>query len=269
MATESPSFQHEPAGAVALAAECLPNVDALVTEDDTPVDNFFSAKQQRLLVEPLYSSWAGPGDGRPFLADANVGVFYSVRQPPLVPDAFLSLDVQAPEDLWTRSNRSYFTWEYGKPPDVVIEVVSNQKGAEAERKLRDYARIGVPYYVILDPINQLQAGVLRVYRLHEGVYHQTTEGWLPVVGLGLMLWQGGYEGVLQTWLRWCDRDGVVIPTGAERAAHERQRSEAAEQRAATAIQQVEQERQRAEQERQRAERLAAQLRTLGIEPQDA
>src|SRR5438876_8195062 len=35
MAAESPSFQHEPAGAVALAAECLPNVDALVTEDDT------------------------------------------------------------------------------------------------------------------------------------------------------------------------------------------------------------------------------------------
>src|SRR6266436_6633958 len=125
---------------VAILAEYLPQVDDLVTEDDTPVDNLFSAKQQRLLVEPLYSSWAGPGDGRPFLADANVGVFYSVRQPPLVPDAFLSLDVQAPEDLWTRSNRSYFTWEYGKPPDVVIEVVSNQKGAEAERKLRDYAR---------------------------------------------------------------------------------------------------------------------------------
>jgi Uma2 family endonuclease len=269
MSAESPSFQHEPAGAVALAAECLPNVDALVTEDDTPVDNLFSAKQQRLLVEPLYSSWAGPGDGRPFLADANVGVFYSVRQSPLVPDTFLSLDVQAPEDLWTRSNRSYFTWEYGKPPDVVIEVVSNQKGAEAERKLRDYARIGVPYYVIFDPINQLQAGVLRVYRLHEGVYHQTTEGWLPMVGLGLMLWQGVYEGLLQTWLRWCDRDGVVIPTGAERAVHERQRSEEAEQRVATAIQQAEQERQWAEQEHQRAERLAAQLRTLGIEPQDA
>jgi Uma2 family endonuclease len=255
MTSESPTPQHEPAEAVVLAAECMPNIDALVTEDDTPVDNLFSAKQQRLLVEPLYSSWAGPGDGRPFLADANVGVFYAVRRPPLVPDAFLSLDVQAPEDLWTRSNRSYFVWEYGKPPDVAIEVVSNQKGAEAEGKLRDYARIGVAYYVIFDPINQLQAGLLRVYRLHEGIYQQATEGWLPMVGLGLILWQGVYEGLLQTWLRWCDRDGVVIPTGAERATQERQRAE--------------QERQRAEQERQRAERLAAQLRTLGLEPQGA
>jgi Uma2 family endonuclease len=247
MTAESSPSQHAPAETSILAAECMPNIDALVTEDDTPVDNLFSAKQQRLLVEPLYSSWAGPGDGRPFLADANVGVFYSVRRPPLVPDAFLSLDVQAPEDLWTRSNRSYFVWEYGKPPDVAIEVVSNQKGAEAEGKLRDYARIGVAYYVIFDPINQLQAGLLRVYRLHEGIYHQTAEGWLPMVGLGLILWQGVYEGLLQTWLRWCDRDGVVIPTGAERA---------------------EQEHQRAEQEHQRAERLVAQLRALGIAPQE-
>ena len=46
-------------------------------------------------------------------------------------------------------------------------------------------------------------------------------------------------------VRWCDRQGVLILTGEERA---------------------EQERQRAEQEHQRAERLAAQLRALGIEP---
>ena len=40
----------------------------LITEDDTPVDNLPSAKQQRLLVESLYSSWQGPGEGGPFLA---------------------------------------------------------------------------------------------------------------------------------------------------------------------------------------------------------
>jgi hypothetical protein len=33
-----------------------------------------------------------------FLADASVGVFYSVRQPPLVPDMFLSLDVEVNKD---------------------------------------------------------------------------------------------------------------------------------------------------------------------------
>ena len=118
------------------------------------------------------------------------------------------------------------------------------------------------YYAIFDPIDQLNGGVLRVYRLHEGVYRLADNGWLPVVGLGLTLWQGAYEELTQTWLRWCDQEGNVIPTGAERAAHEHQRSVEAEQRAVAAAQQV-------EQERQRAERLAAQLRVLGIDPQDA
>jgi Uma2 family endonuclease len=243
-----PALKPEADQVEALSAEDLPKVEALVTEDDAPVDNLFSAKQQRLLVEPLYSSWAGPGEDRPFLADANVGVFYSVRQPPLVPDGFLSLDVQAPADVWVKRHRSYFIWEYGKPPDVVIEVVSNQQGGEAERKLRIYAQIGVVYYVIFDPDKQLGAEVLRIYRLREGEYRQTPEGWFPRVGLGVTLWQGVYEDMAQTWLRWCDRDGNVILTGAERA---------------------EQEHQRAEQEHQRAERLAAQLRALGIEPQNA
>lgn len=33
----------------------VPDASSLVTEDDTPVDNFASAKQQRLLVSSLYS----------------------------------------------------------------------------------------------------------------------------------------------------------------------------------------------------------------------
>jgi len=32
------------------------DIQDLVTEDDTPVDNLLSEKQQRLLTEPLYSA---------------------------------------------------------------------------------------------------------------------------------------------------------------------------------------------------------------------
>ena len=46
------------------------DISHLVIEDDTPVDNFQSEEQQRLLVEPLYSSKVLP---TPFLAAANVG----------------------------------------------------------------------------------------------------------------------------------------------------------------------------------------------------
>jgi hypothetical protein len=46
------------------------DISHLIIEDDTPVDNFQSEVQQRLLVEPIYSSQALP---LPFLAAANVG----------------------------------------------------------------------------------------------------------------------------------------------------------------------------------------------------
>lgn len=99
----------------------IPDISHLVIEDDTPVDNFQSEKQQRLLVDPLYSSKVL---STPFIA-ANVGLFYAVKQDPIVPDAFLSLKVQMPADWSQRKNRSYFVWEFGKVPEVAIEVVSN------------------------------------------------------------------------------------------------------------------------------------------------
>ncbi|HIK45436.1 MAG TPA: Uma2 family endonuclease, partial [Leptolyngbyaceae cyanobacterium M65_K2018_010] len=69
-----------------IPTECRPDIEHLVIEDETPVDNFLSAKLQRLLVEILYSSWAHLGMTRPFLADADIGLFSSVNQPPIVPD---------------------------------------------------------------------------------------------------------------------------------------------------------------------------------------
>ena len=82
------------------SVDVLPNVQSLITEDETPV-NLPSEKQQRLLTEPLYSSWSGPGAGRPFLAAANVGVFVQARNPAMVPDVFVSLDVEVVAD-WRR-----------------------------------------------------------------------------------------------------------------------------------------------------------------------
>jgi hypothetical protein len=227
-------------------------VENLVTEDDTPVDNLFSEKEQRLLTEPLYSSWTPPASAdhlttpRPFIAAANVGIFASIHEPPLVPAVFLSLDVRVAENYYEKRHRSYFFWEFGKAPEVVIEIVSNTKGNEAGSKLRGYARIGILYYVIYDPTEQLSDQVLQVYELQVGRYQPRPDQYLPHVGLGVTLWTGSYEGQTDIWLRWCDAQGQVIPTGAERAAREAERA----QQATT-----------------RAERLAAQLRALGIDPE--
>jgi ribosomal protein L14E/L6E/L27E len=279
-----------------------PDTSHLVTEDDTPVDNFYSEKNERLLVRPIYSADPPLFGGRPFVVAANVGVFYSVRQPAIVPDVFLSLDVEMSDDWWETAGRSYLMWEVGKPPDVVIEIVSNRVGEELTRKRQIYARMRVTYYVVYDPDRQLQDEPLTVFELRENAYVKRADYRLPAIGIGLTLWEGIFEGKRATWLRWCDQNGRVIPTGQERAASERRRAEQertrAEQERARAEEEqtraeqertraeqeqtrAEQERTRAEQEqtraeqaqvraeqeRARAERLATQLRALGIDPE--
>jgi Uma2 family endonuclease len=239
-----PSIDTGESVAPAPAPAVRPCLDHLVTEDDTPVDNIFSEKQQRLLTEPLYSSWE---PGRTFLATANVGLFYAVRQPPLVPDMLLSLDVEVPKDLLAKEHRSYFVWEFGKAPEAVVEVVSNTEGGETTDKMVKYAQIGIVYYAIYDRAGAVQPEPLRVFVLREKSYVPCSAEWLPALQLGLTLWQGSFENCDAVWLRWCDRQGRVIPTGAERADYERER---------------------ADHERLRAEQLAAQLRGLGVTPDE-
>lgn len=232
-----------------LTPDEFPDVSHLITEDDTPVDNWFSEKQMRLLTHPLYEGWAGPGEGRPFVMAANVGLYHSVNQPALVPSVFLSLDVTAPEDWWEKRHRVYFVWEFGKPPDVAIEIVSNTVGGELDEKMRRYARAAVPYYVVFDPLCQIQPERVQAYVLHlpQRIYTPIDTTRFDGVGLGLTLWTGEYEGRDDQWLRWQDADGQLIPTGQERVAEAEREIE---------------------RERQRSDRLAAQLRALGVEPED-
>jgi hypothetical protein len=242
------------------------DISHLVIEDDTPVDNFQSEEQQRLLVEALYSSKALPW---PFLVAANVGLFYKFKGDPIVPDVLLSLKVKRADDFSQRQNRSYFVWEIGKVPEVCIEIVSNTEGDEltlskksqqqgkTQTKLDVYAEIGVRYYVVFDPLRQIQGSeamrgaLLRVWLLSplgdqeltidQGLTNPGDFIWLEEVGIGLMLWEGTFEeDVPRVWLRWCDKSGQPIPTGAEGQ----------------------------ERERQRAERLASKLRSLGIDPDE-
>ena len=153
--------------------------------------------------------------------------------------------------------RSYVLWQEGVSPAIVVELLS--PGTEAEdlgRTERDedspptkwevYERIlRVPYYVVYDRFsNQLQA-----FHLVGGQYQeldlQAPRMWMPTLKLGLGVWQGNYQGIERSWLRWYDEADNWLPTEAEIAAQERQRTE---------------------QERQRAERFADRLRQLGIDP---
>ncbi len=246
------------------------DISHLVIEDDKPVDNFHSAQQQRLLINAICSSKTLP---RPFLAEANVGLFYQIKSDPIVPDVLLSLGVQRANDLTEKRNRSYFVWELGKVPDVCIEIVSNKEGDEVGLSQRSkqkgktqskkdlYREIGIPYYVVFDPLQQLKTemngALLRVWHQENGRYTELTSEagirtigqvvWLEAVGVGLTLWEGCFEeDVSRLWVRWCDREGNILPTGAEGMDIEHQRAEV---------------------EKSRADRLAAKLRALGIDPE--
>ncbi|XHX77975.1 MAG: Uma2 family endonuclease [Stenomitos frigidus ULC029] len=230
--------------AMLIDADLLPDISELAIEDDVPVANLISEKQQRLLTEPLYSN-PSVLDGQSFLLAANVGVFYAIRQSPLVPDVFLSLDVEVLQDWREKKNRTYFVWEFGKPPDVAIEIVSNKQGNELGSKLNGYARMGVAYYLVFDPLKQLGNDLLRSFELRAGRYQELSSSWLEAIGIGVTLWDGTFEGKDDRWLRWCNAKGLVVPTGAENAEQERQRAERAEAKVAA---------------------LAEQLRAMGIDP---
>lgn len=243
-----------------------PDLSDVVTEDDTPVDNMFTEKQQHLLPDALYASWSGPGPGRPFLAMSNVGLFYQFEKPPVVPDMLLSLNLEPPQDLGVVAHRSYFMWVYAKPPDVIVEIVSDRRGGEADRKMDLYARIRVTYYVIHDPFQRLSRDVLRAYELAGGTYRRVEDGVLASVGLRVGLWDGWYYGMKSTWLRWFDADGALLLTGAEQAEAVRQRADEERQRADAEKEHAEAEKQRADTAEGRVERLAARLRALGVDP---
>jgi Uma2 family endonuclease len=292
------------AQALAVPKDEWPDVSEIVTEDDIPVDNFASEKQQRLLTEPLYSSWTGPPPSpdpeadhlkRTFVAAANVGVFVRPKDPPVVPDVLLSLDVELAEDLWKKENRTYFIWEMGKPPDVVIEIVSNRVGGELDAKRHKYARMGVPYYVVWDPQSIYGEPTLRAFFKHGGAFY-TVMNTLEFrdVGLSLVLWEGAFEDLHRQWLRWADLDGNLILTGAEKAKIERKRADDERKRADDEQKRADDEQKRADDEQKRADdeqkraddeqkradsaqaradaaqaranRLADKLRALGIDP---
>jgi len=191
-----------------------PDTSHLITETDEPVDNLFSEKQMRLLVEPLYASWK---PGRPFWAAANVGLYAALNASPTVPDAFLSLDTTS-DQAREYGSKCYFFWDHGKPPEVVIEIVSNAEGGELDRKLERYAKLRVGHYVVYDPQGLVSDQPLVAYLLVGDEYERlpSAESYETVEGLSLRLWEGPYEGQHDRWLRWVS-GGRLVATGAERA----------------------------------------------------
>ena len=229
----------------------LPSTEDLPCSDDTPVDNEDQNLLPNLLLFVLSSIWQGRRD---WYFGVDMAIYHTTGvnpNVPVVPDAFLSLNVERKKG--GKSRRSYAVWEEnGVVPTLTLEMVSHQPGGEYDEKMSIYAKLGVLYYVIYNPEFWRRDGhqPFEVYKLIDGNYQlQIGEPyWMPEVELGIGRCQKLFGGIPQEILSWFDLEGCPYPTPDE------------------IRQQLIAERQRAEAEYQRAEELAQYLRSLGVDP---
>ena len=159
----------------------LPTADELPNSDDTPVDNELQELIPGLLKSILRMLWKGRMD---WFFGIDMGIYTHPEQPPIVPDGFLSLNVERSFDENLRL--SYLLWEEEILPLLVLEVVSAKPGGEYTTKLDKYAELGVLYYVIYNPKRRRKAR-LEIHKLSQGQYELQNANplWMPEIGLGI------------------------------------------------------------------------------------
>lgn len=228
-----------------------PTQDELPYDDGIPMESERHVLQMHLLMETLRLRWA---ERQEFYVGGNMFVYFSLEQVRNKdfrgPDVFVVLGVPR------RERKSWVVWEEGKGPDVVIELLSDSTAErdKTEKKQIYQNQLRVPEYFWFDPFNSEDwAG----FALRDGVYESLeldaqSRFVSQQLGLTLVRWQGSYNEVGAVWLRWATLEGVLLPTPQERANQAEHRATQAEHRATQA--------------EHRAEELAAQLRSMGIEP---
>jgi Uma2 family endonuclease len=214
--------------------ERLPTGDELVSSDDSPVDNEDQNFIPNVLLFLLEYIWKQRQDW--FFA-VDMGVYHATSAHPkfpVVPDGFLSLGIERRKQ---GGRKSYVVWEENNvAPILTLEVVSQTPGGEYDEKMAIYARLGVLYYVIYNPLYWRRDRQLpfEVYKLVNGNYRlQVGEPfWMPEIRLGIGRSPLPDDPLGREVLSWFDVNG-------QRYLNE------------------------AEAERQRAEQLADRLRQLG------
>jgi Uma2 family endonuclease len=223
------------------SSKYLPSAEELLDSDEIPVDNELQDLIPGLLKAILLTIWEHRLD---WFFGIDMGIYTDPTQPPIVPDAFLSLGVERCYDEELRP--SYVLWDENVIPSLAIEVVSPTYRQEYTTKLDKYAVMGVLYYTIYSS-RRRRKPKLEVHKLVNGVYELQAGNpvWMPEIGLGIGCERGNYGGVTREWLYWYDATG---------------------KRYLTPNEMIQQESQRAERSAERAERLAQRLRELGLDP---
>ncbi len=248
--------------------QILPTIDELIHTDDTPVDNEKQNLIPNFLLSTLLILW---GHRLDWYLGVDMAIFHPYKdnpKDPIVPDAFLALGVERQPDPAGRL--SYRVWDEGQVPILALEMISQTYNDEFGDKQKEYARMGVRYYVVYIPPPLKRKGheAFEVYRL-EGSQYVRMPGdpvWLDEIGLGIGTGSIQLGQVTYDCLFWYDQDGnPYYPPELEVEKMARQ-LERLEQRWLQAEQQRIQAEQQLEQEQQVNQKLRDYLRSLGLDP---
>jgi Uma2 family endonuclease len=225
----------------ALTPVDLPTMDDLPSEDpeEPGLPDEFHDLQPQLLSRTLRLSGYSSQD---IYTASDLNLYYDLEHLSWYkrPDWFLSVGVPRLYE-GKRGRSSYVMWQEKVTPSVIVEFLS--PGTEAEDlgrfapnpieslpnqppiKFQVYEQIlKVPNYVVFDRRDSR----LRYFRLTDDRYQEQAIAaanprlWIPELEIGLAMWDGTFEGMPQSWLRWCDVDGAIVPTDTE-AALQRER----------------------------------------------
>lgn len=228
----------------------IPNHTRLPDSDGRFVESFHELLQSILLTDSLWPVLEAARPDHQFTIGQRMGIYWRLAKPPeplergaVSPDWFLICGV--PPALDGKPRRSYVLWNDYMKPFMILEFVSGDGSEERDRtpwkgKFWIYEKVLRPGYYGIYEIDRAQMEMYFVSESRLQRMEANGAGRFPIeeFGVELGIWHGKYRNLDLPWMRWWSSEGDLIPTGHERA----------------------------EQERERAERLAAKLRSLGLDP---
>jgi Uma2 family endonuclease len=226
------SEKRMPATSTQSVDEVLPPTD-LLEEDGVPLESDWHRLAMTLLIELVGLHLAGRED---YFVGGNMFIYFDARQARdrhfRGPDFFFVWEVplNPPRKYWA-------VWdEGGKYPDVIIELSSPTTASEDHGvKKTTYEKVFHTHeYFIYDPAEgNLQGWRLNGQGLRYHAIQPDDRGWLWSAQLGLWLgpWEGRYQQKQEVYLRFFDKDGILVASAQETAEAEKQRAEAEKQRA--------------------------------------
>lgn len=221
----------------------LPTQDQLPCDDGIPMETQRHKMQMDLLIHSLYP-WLEKQTNT--YIGGNMFIYYSAAQ--LKNQDFKGPDFFAVLNVPKVERKSWVVWEEGKAPDVIIELLSestaNYDKTTKKEVYQDQMR--VPEYFWYHPFNAEDFAGFRLNgRSYQPIDLEEKGYFCEGLQLYLTRWEGNYEGVTTTWIRWADLEGNLLPTRGDIAT----------------IAQAE-----AQQAEAEKDKLAAKLREMGVDP---